>query len=366
MLTASVAAGSIQPLVMWRRIRAQPTKPAIVLARFSNANPAYEEIATIHIQEVERRLRNNLLLSRHFEIRLIHVPLNLDQANRIMRYPHVTGVLSGKGLAVANSIRWEGWALLRSPGAWFRSVESKGGNPRVVDLQIGIDKAEQTRLKIDAEVPASSLTSEVFSADHAITIEGLLLAHFSNWIADAEPAAVELRAAAEGFGSDLPVSAQALLAATRIRLQIAQDGDFRKAVAELEQLGNDGMQHWRIWDYCFTLMLEHPEDFSAEDRLRVAEKGVLASPKHALAQANLGATLLVLDRRQEARSPLSLALELAVGDEPAHFYPAVMTNSFMAGGNQDDWQAGETIFSRSGEGIGGVYSPSSACPGEMS
>lgn len=337
-LTASVAAGSIQPLVMWRRIRARPTKPAIVLARFSNANPAYEEIATVHIQEVERRLRNNSLLSRHCDIRLIHVPLGLDQANRILRYPHITGVLSGKGLVVANAVRWEGWALLRSPGAWFRSVKSKGRDPWIIDRQSGIDRAEQTRLKVDAEVPASSLTAEAFSADHAIAIEGLLLAHFSSWIADADPASGELRAAAEAVGPDLPVAAQALLAATRIRLQIARDGDFRKAVSDLEQLGDGGLEHWRMWDYCFTLMLEHPEDFSPDDRLHVAEKGARASPGHALAQANLGATLLVLGRRDDARAPLSTALGLAVGDEPSHFFPAVMTNSFMAGGDRDDWQ----------------------------
>ncbi|HEY5051772.1 MAG TPA: hypothetical protein VII45_00005 [Solirubrobacterales bacterium] len=359
-LTASVAAGSIQPLVMWRRVRARPTKPAIVLARFSNANPSYEELATVHIQEVERRLRNNPLLSRHCDIRLIHVPLDLDQANRILRYPQITGVLSGKGLVVANSVRWEGWGLLRSPGAWFRSVRSAGRDARIVDRQIGIDNAEHTHLQIDAEVPASSLTAEAFSADHAIAIEGLLLAHFSNWIADADPASGELRAAAEGFGPDLPLSAQALLAATRIRLQIAGDGDFRKAVSDLEQLGDGGLQHWRIWDYCFTLMLEHLEDFSADDRLRVAEKGARASPEHALAHANIGATLLVLGRRREARAPLSTALGLAAGDEPAHFYPAVMTNSFMAGGDRDDWQPGETTSSRSAGEIGAVYSPSSA------
>jgi hypothetical protein len=345
-LAASVAAGSVQPLVMWHRLRAWPAKPAIVLARFSNANPAYEKIATVHIQEIERRLRNNGALSRHCDIRLIAAPVDLDQANRILRYAPVTGVLSGKGLAVADSVRWEGWALLRSPGSWFRSVRSRGQDPWIVDRQIGIDSPEETRLKTDAQVPASSLTAEVFSADHAIAIEGLLLAHFSSWIADADPASAELRSAAERLGPDLPVSAQADLVATRVRLQIAQDGDFRKAISELEQLGDKGLEHWRIWDYCFTLMLEHLEVYSAQDRLHVAEKGVKASPEHALAQANLGATLLVLGRRREARGPLSTALGLAMGDEPSHFYPAVMANSFAAGGDRDDWLAWREHFQK--------------------
>lgn len=346
LLAAAVAAGSVQPLLTWRRLEAPSTKPTIVLARFANANPAYEEIATVHIQEVERRLRRNPLLAANAEIRVIDVPVELDHAYRVLRHCPITGVLSGKGLAAGDSARWEGWALLRSPGSWFRSVQSSGRNPWIIDRQVGIDKAEELRLKSDTEVPTSKLTAEIFSADHALALEGLLLAHVAAWTADANPASENLRSAAEGASAHLPLSAQAQLAATRVRLQLAQDGDIRKAVAELKVLGDDGVSHWRIWDYCFTLMLEGMEDFSATDRLRVAERGVGASPDHALALANLGATLLVLNRRNEARPPLAKALASSSGDDPAHFYPAVMSNAFAAGGNQDDWLRWKQNFRR--------------------
>jgi tetratricopeptide (TPR) repeat protein len=172
------------------------------------------------------------------------------------------------------------------------------------------------------------------------------LAHVAAWTADANPASADLRAAAEQLSAHLPLSARAQLAATRVRLQLEADGDIRKAVANLEALGDGDLSHWRIWDYCFTLMLEDMEGFSVRDRLRVAEKGVEASPEHALALANLGATLLVLDSRNSAIAPLAKALELSAGDEPSHFYPAVIVNSFMAGGNQDDWHQWVRHFRR--------------------
>jgi hypothetical protein len=346
LLAAAAAAGSIQPVLTWRRLQASSTKPTIVLARFANSNPAYEEIATVHIQEVERRLRRNSLLTANAEIRVIDVPVELDHAYRLLRHCPISGVLSGRGLAVGESVRWEGWALLRSPGSWFRSVQSSGRDPWIIDRQVGIDKAEEMRLKSDAEVPTSKLTSEIFSAEHALALEGLLLAHVAAWTADANPASEDLCSAAEGTGANLPLSAQAQLAATRVRLRLAQDGDVRKAVADLKTLGDGGLSHWRIWDYCFTLMLEDMEGFSAADRLRVAERGVGASPDHALALANLGATLLVLNRREEARAPLAKALELSSGDDPAHFYPAVMSNAFAAGGNRDDWLRWKRNFRR--------------------
>jgi hypothetical protein len=346
LVAAAVTAGTVQPLLTWRRLRSRPAKPTIALARFTNANPAYEEIATVHIQEVERRLRSNSLLADHSEIRILEVPVGPNHAHRILRLCPISGVLSGKGLAVGGSVRWDGWGLLRSPGDWFRSVTSSSSDPRIVDRQAGIDKAEETRLQPDAEVPASMLTAEIFSADHALTFEGILLAHIAEWTADADPASAKLRAAAEQFGAQLPLSVRAQLAAARVRRQLAADGDVPKAISDLESLGVRELSHWRIWDYCFTLMLEDMEHFSATDRLRVAEKGVEASPDHALALANLGATLLVFDRRSEARDPLARALALSSGDEPAHFYPAVMANSFATGGNQEDWQRWKLHFRR--------------------
>lgn len=343
---AAIAAGCIQPLLTWRHLQARPTKLAIVLARFANENPAYEELATVHIHEVERRLRSNPLLARDLEVRVVDVPVELGHAHRILRHCPVSGVLSGKGLTVGGSVRWDGWALLRSPGGWFRSVTSPDSDPWIVDRQVGIDKAEEVRVRPDAEVPTSKLTAEIFSADHALALEGLLLAHVAAWTADADPASVELRAAAEQMDAHLPLSARAQLAATAIRLQLEANGDIRRAVGDLEALGDGDLRHWRIWDYCFTLMLQNLEAFSAADRLRVARKGVAASPEHALALANLGATLLVLERRQEARSPLAKALTLSAGDEPAHFYPAVMTNSFMAGDDRDDWKRWRRHFQR--------------------
>lgn len=346
LMAAAVAAGAIQPLVSWRGLRVGSAQPTIALARFSNANPAYEEIATVHIQEVERRLRNNALLANHSEIRILEFPVTVRQARRILRLSPVTGVLSGKGLAVGGSVRWDGWGLLRSPGGWFRSVTSSDSAPRIIDRQVGVDRPEETNLEPDTEVPASKLTAEIFSADHALALEGILLAHVAAWTADANPASEELRSAAEQLNAQLPLSVRAQLAATRVRLRLAADGDLQRAVGELESPGDGELPHWRIWDYCFTLMLEDMERFSAKDRLRVAEKGLRASPEHALALANLGATFLVFERRAEAREPLSSALDLSSGDAPAHFYPAVMTNSFMAGGDQDDWQRWKLHFRR--------------------
>jgi len=343
---AAVAAGTIQPLFSWRRLRAISAQPAIALARFSNANPAYEDIATVHIQEVERRLRNNALLANHSEIRILEFPVTVRQARRILRLSPITGVLSGKGLAVGGSVRWEGWGLLRSPGGWFRSVTSSDRAPRIIDREVGIDRPEETNLKPDTEVPASKLTAEIFSADHALALEGILLAHVAAWTADAIPASAKLRSEAEQLSAHLPLSVSAQLAATRVRLQLVADGDLQRAIGQLESLGDGELPHWRIWDYCFTLMLEDMERFSARDRLRVVEKGARASPEHALALANLGATLLVFERRAEARDPLSSALDRSSGDAPAHFYPAVMANSFMAGGDQDDWHRWRRHFRR--------------------
>lgn len=274
LLAAAVAAGSVQPLLTWRQLRVGSVKPMIAIARFANANPAYEEIATVHIQEVERRLHNNALLTRHSELRVIDVPLELAHAQRILRHCPITGVLSGKGLAVGDSARWEGWGLLRSPGSSFRSVKSTQSEPQIVDRQVGIDRAEETRLKPDAEVPVAGLTAEIFSADHAVSLEGLLLAHVAAWTADANPASADLCAAAEQISAHLPLSARAQLVATRVRLQLEADGDIRKAVANLETLGDGDLPHWRIWDYCFTLMLEDMEGFSVRDRLQIGRAHV--------------------------------------------------------------------------------------------
>jgi hypothetical protein len=345
-IAAAAAAGTIQPVLAWRRLRLAPQRPTIALARFANENSAYEEIATVHVREVERRLRRNDLLDASADLRIIGVPVRLNHAERILRYCPLIGVLSGTGLAVGGSVRWEGWALLRQAGSYFRSVAPRGGEARIIDREVVLEAPEQTSLPVDGGVPASSLTAEVFSANHARALEAIVMTQVALWTPDASPSCEPLRSAAEAMAADLPLSTRADLVRDRIRVELKQGLKVEEAVARLEQLADGPVPHWALWDYAFTLMLEHPDLYSASDRLRVAEKNAKESPDHALAQANVGATLLVLGRRAGAVTPLATAAELSSGDEPANFFPAVMANLFRAGGTEEDWWRWQFLYRR--------------------
>jgi hypothetical protein len=345
-IAAAGAAGTIQPVLAWRRLRIAPQRPAIALARFANENSAYEEIATVHVREVERRLRKNDLLDASVDLRIIGVPVQLNHAERILRYCPLIGVLSGTGLAVGGSVRWEGWALLRHVGSYFRSVAPRGGEARIIDREVVLEAPEQTSLPVDAQVPASSLTAEVFSANHARALEAIVMAQVALWTSDASPSCEPLRSAAEAMAADLPLSMRADLVRDRIRVELKQGLNVEEAVARLEHLAEGPVPHWGIWDYAFTLMLERPDLYSASDRLRVAEKNAKESPNHALAQANVGATLLVLEQRARAVAPLATAAELSSGDEPANFFPSLMANLFRAGGSEEDWWRWQSLYRR--------------------
>lgn len=65
----------VAPVWKWRSLRRPSALPKVVLARFRSENPAYEEVATVHVRQVERRLRRHKLLKHTIEIRVETIPL---------------------------------------------------------------------------------------------------------------------------------------------------------------------------------------------------------------------------------------------------------------------------------------------------
>ncbi len=333
---ALIVAGVTLPTWRWIRLRQLRNSPAVVLARFRGTNPAYQEIATVHVREVERRLRRNPVLLEAVEIHLEHAPLSETHARRLMRHADgVVAVVSGSGLVVSDHARWEGWVLTLWPILTYRTLRhEETGEQKVVDEQISVEEFERTELPVDAETPTVSLTSEIFSAAHAAAVEATLLVCARAWNSD-EQLSGRLLQEASLLAEHMPLEIRATYETSRIAEE--HEDDVRAAAGELESVGDSTVPHHFLFNACFTVMAQYPEFFEHSDRLRVLRKALRLAPDDVPANTNAGLTLFWMGRHDDARHHLGRAYDLRRGNEPSNLEPMLVAHLFRVGGSTDDW-----------------------------
>jgi len=275
---------AVAPARVWHRLRRGSTLPVIFLARFGDESNAHAEIAQVHLDQLARRLRRSTVLENRLELRLIRSPVSVSEARRILRHTSGRAVISGTGLVVFDSARWDGWVVLR----WnqLNSFTGRAG-ARFVDLGLRFIRTlpSLARLGTDAHVPISLLTADAFPADHATGIEATV---FMLTGTDIPPTAVGSLVPA------MPVEVRAVWENSRAMEAIQGGGSLLAAATGLEAAGDDHADHILLWNHCATLLLmaEQREGISSDDRLRVASKGVRVAPDDGVANSNVGICLV--------------------------------------------------------------------------
>jgi len=332
------------PLLKWKQLQSGRGKPLVILARFRSENPAYENIATTHVHQIERRIHRNDLLDQAIDLRTENIPLTESQARRLMEKVHAVAVVSGSGLAVSDHARWEGWVLSSWPGQTARTQEhNRTEERRMVDIEDIVDVGEQDDLPADAEQELAMLTAEVFPATHAKATEAFLLVSAGAWTSSSWLSG-ELMDAADSMRDDLPMRARAVLELHRVSTELERSGDIHRAVATLQAIGED-VDHELIWDTCFMLMT-YDSSYSTEQRLQIAERSVAANANYVPALTNVGLTLLRLGRQEEARQYLLAAHECADPHAPSNLDAMLAAHLFFAGGDQKDWLRWLGVYNR--------------------
>jgi len=299
-LAASAGLGFF-PLWAWARASRSDGRKLVFVARFADENPEHSSIATVHLREVERRLLNNPLLQRSFDFRFLKAPLKEGHAQRLLRHTPAVTVISGSGLLVDGHARWEGWVLQRWPQTTGMLEPDESGGGLVSMFSTQLSAAQRSKTRTDAEYPVRRLTTDIFSAEHAEDIEGVLLvaaAAFSHSDADEALALTE----ADAMGSALPLPARAVLEIGKAMRTVVQTGDSAAAARQLEAAGDGGANHIYLWNTCvaFWTRAEQQGLSEGEDRVRAAEKGLAVAPDDFYAQVGAGYGYMVLERPTDA------------------------------------------------------------------
>jgi len=277
------------PSIAWVRLRRRSDRTLVLLARFGDdESPEYALRAATHLRQLERRLEQNLDLSAALEVRVLKVPISHEHARRLLRYSPARAVVSGTGLEVVGTARWEAWTMVR----WHQHV---GFVDRTPDGQwIGFIRRRLTRGKAsptakDDQADVSLLTADKFPAKHADGIEGTLLL-IAGADRPSEPSGRRCLDAAFAYREALPLEARAVLEIGRGMDVLGKTGDVVAAARHIEAAGDQDTDHVLLWNACTTLYTEGERQDVADprERVRVGQKAIATAPEDAIAHANLG------------------------------------------------------------------------------
>jgi len=330
---------ALLPSLAWVRARRRPVEQSVVvfLARFHDENPEHSTIATVHLHEVERRLRRNDLLGKHLDLRLLKAPVTERQARRLLRYTYAQAVISGSGLLVDAHVRWEGWMLLRWPqttSSWGYDAASQSF---VEDVIGHFSAVERSSMPSDTEFAARRMTMDLFSAEHARAIEGVLLiavAAMGLGVAD------KALAQADEMRDALPLQALAVLEIGHAMSCLDRTDDPAQAARQLEAAGDAGVDHIYLWNSCGSLWTwAERVGADSSNRARVGEKAQRIAPNDFYANSTTGIAYMALEQPQEAVPHLERALEhVPLGVDPSLLIEA-MIEALWKTGRREDAQA---------------------------
>lgn len=306
---AAVGAVGLLPLNAWRRARRSDGRGVVLIARFANENPEYGSIATVHLKEIERRLANNDVLRKAFDLRFLNAPLSESHAQRLLAHTDVVTVISGSGLLVDGHARWDGWVLQRWPQVSGVTIPNEGGEGFIGFVEAHLSAIQRAATRTDAEYPVRKLTADFFSAEHADDIEGVLLVAAAAF-AQNEADEVAALGAAEAVRGRLPLGAAAVFEIGLAMRTLRETGDAAAAARALEAAGDAGASHIYLWNSCLALWTraEQQNSSNGEDRVRVANKGLAVAPNDFFAQAGLGYGYMAQGRPKDAVPHLEEAM----------------------------------------------------------
>lgn len=335
--TVSTVFVVLEPTRRWRRIRRRwdSEKPRILVARFASENSAYDDVADIHVRQIERRIAQNALLTNALEIVVETAPLRETDSERVFRHSRVVGIVSGRGLRVSDSVRWDGWVAVRWPSVVGRRTMDSDGDVDVADEEIAISAPTIEPLPSDGSASTGALTADRFSAAHARAIEALLMLVAAEW--GRLDLAVVL-AKGEGI-TNLPVPLRAKLEAARTKATVFEGAPPVEAGLKLEELGLTGLDHRHVWEACQSIFMRVAGEDPTAHRgmLRTAERGIAADPTSLISQANAGFASHTNGDEARAKKAFITALDLAAPDAPGNVVPAMLVQLFWLGDDESDW-----------------------------
>ncbi len=306
---AAVGAVGLLSLHAWHRARRSDGRGVVFIARFDNENPEYGSIATVHLKEIERRLANNEVLRKTFDLRFLNAPLKESHAQRLLAHTEVVTVISGSGLLVDGHARWDGWVLQRWPQVSGVTIPNERGDGFIGFVETHLSAIQRATTRTDAEYPVRKLTADLFSAEHADDIEGVLLVAAAAF-AQNEPDELAALGAAEAMRGQLPPEAAAVFEIGNAMRALRETGDAAAAARALEAAGDAGANHIYLWNSCLVLWTraEQQNTSNGEDRVRVANKGLAVAPGDFFAQTGLAYGYMAQDRPEEGVPHLEEAM----------------------------------------------------------
>lgn len=291
----------VVPRSIWARMRRRSNKVVVFLARFGDDNsPEYALRASTHLTQLERRLGQNDYLRAAIEVRALRAPVKQPHAKRILRHTRARAVVSGTGLEVAGSARWEAWTMVR----WRQQVgfsDRMPGGGFIGFIKSRLTSGKSSATAGDARADVRILTADGFPAKHADGIEGTLLL-----IAGAERPDEEFgRECLEGansFRDALPLEARAVWEIGRGMDTLTETGDPSAAARSMEAAADDDAEHILLWNACLAMLAaaERRDLVSPAERVRVGLRAVSDAPDDFFANMGVAYGYGALEQFEEA------------------------------------------------------------------
>lgn len=323
---------------------ARATKPRVVIARFTSENPPYDEIANVHVKQIERRLRRNAPLIESIDLLVEPIPMDERHARRIMaRAPAVISVVAGSGLLVGDTARWDGWALVRWPSFQGRQTIDMTQVPELRDEEPNVQEPELTTFATDAQQSIATLTADFLDASHAEVVEATLRLAGADW--GDRSLATALSEIDKTL--KLPPAIRARVAIARARVECARTDDPLAAGRMLEAAGAGDVDEPSVWEWAQSLYMRAlPSSAASAGMMRTARRCLKIDPGNLTSHANLGFQLLATGRPEEARPHLEQALSIVEPDAAANIMPALVSTLFLLGGDDTQWRLWRHHFRR--------------------
>ena len=296
LVLAGIAAG----LVGWHRLTAPSELPIVLMTEFAAATPTGQEAAHHHREALVQRLVFGPL-SGHVEVRSVPVPVNQEQARRLLNAVPAMVVIFGSVRAIATQGTWEAELLFRWPADMGAPAHMHGDAEDLVveAFDRRTEVPDQHEAVVEPQAPLERLIAERFESEHADRVEGTLLALAANR-QENDKLAAELLRAAEGLRSHLSTRTRAALEIVR-----ASAEEFPAGPAMLDRLEEAGLQdadHADLWNFLTAMSFLGllAKEVSVERHAEFAERAVAADPDDPTARYNLGEAYTALGRTEDA------------------------------------------------------------------
>ncbi|HEX8649124.1 MAG TPA: hypothetical protein VF715_19685 [Thermoleophilaceae bacterium] len=228
--------------------------------------------------------------------------------------------------------------LLRWPQETGLLDKDEEGNLEAHGFEWGLSQPEHSVLPSDHQFPTKQMTTDIFPAEHARSIEGTLLVAAAT-TADNEGASLAAITAAESMRDALPLPALAILETGKAFHALGETGDVKAAAEQLERAGDSGADHLSLWNSCLTLWTYAEADDLADgsERVRVGLKALRLAPDDFFANASTGFGYMALERPVDAIPYLERALSKPPPVNPELTLRA-LTAAYRAVGRIDEAQ----------------------------